>query len=287
MRKMQSMGKFPWANTTSLEEAEFVVIGVPDESGSHSPRRGTSEAPARIRRVANEREVFERLGVKSLAMPSGCEDDEKIFDYGDIHRKDVRNVVEELVKQGKIPITMGGDHSVTAEVLKGIDAVKPVSVIYFDAHPDFICSTREYYGSVVCDISDYKNVRFSSSIEIGIRDSEPEELANLRRKNLRTIGPKELEEKGIAYALREIKERVKGELYISFDMDVVDPAFAPGVSLPVPGGISSGQAFYLVREIAGLGLVGMDVMEVCPPYDLQDMTSHLASRLMMAAICGA
>ncbi|MFQ5815905.1 MAG: arginase, partial [Candidatus Hydrothermarchaeaceae archaeon] len=65
------MDKFPWANTNSLEEAEFVILGVPDESGSHSVRKGAFEAPGRIRRVANEREVFERSGVKSISMPGG------------------------------------------------------------------------------------------------------------------------------------------------------------------------------------------------------------------------
>lgn len=281
------MDKFPWANTDRMEDADFVILGVPDDTGSHSPRKGVSLAPARIRKVANEREVFERSGTRSIAMPGGCEDERRIFDYGDIQRKDVQRVVKTLIEQSKIPIAMGGDHSITAEILKGIDAVKPVSILYFDAHPDFICSTREYYGSVVCDISDYKNVRFSSSIEIGVRDTEPEELVNLRKKHLRTIGPRELEERGIAYVFREVKKRVKGDIYVSFDMDAVDPAFAPGVSVPVPGGISSSQAFYLIREIASLGLLGMDVMEVSPPFDIQDMTSHLASRLMMAAICGA
>jgi agmatinase len=281
------MDKFPWANTNSLDEAKFVILGVPDDSGSHSKRKGASQAPASIRKMACEREVFERAGVTSISLPQFREVDKKIFDYGDIDRSDVGGVVENLVRQGKVPITMGGDHSITAEVLGGIDRVMGVSIVYFDAHPDFICSTREYYGSVVCDISNYKNVKFSSSIEVGVRSPEPEELINLRREKLKTIRPLELEERGIGYALNEIKRRARGGIYISFDMDVVDPAFAPGVSVPVPGGLSSSQALYLVEKISGLGLVGMDVMEVCPPFDLQGITSHLAARLMMIAIGGA
>lgn len=281
------MYKFPWANTDNLEEAEFVIIGVPDEGGSHAHRSGAWQAPDTIRRVAHEREVFERAGIRSISLPGKNAAQRRIFDYGNIAKADIRHIAEDLVRRGKIPVTMGGDHSITAEILKGIDAVRPVNIVYFDAHPDFVCSSREYYGSVVCDISEYKNVRFSSSAEIGIRAPEPEELENLLRKDLLVIRPLELEEKGAAQIFRELKERVKGDLYISFDMDAVDPAFAPGVAVPVPGGISSSKALYLVEELAGLGLIGMDVMEVCPPCDVQDMTSHLASRLMMAAICGA
>lgn len=73
---------------------------------------------------------------------------------------------------------------------------------------------------------------------------------------------------------------------MSFDMDVVDPAFAPGVSTPVPGGLSSSEALYLVREVAKLGLVGFDLMEVSPPFDVQDMTSHLAGRIVLEAASG-
>jgi agmatinase len=119
-----------------------------------------------------------------------------------------------------------------------------------------------------------------------VRDPEPEELLNLRRTHLQTINPIDLAEMGLRRTLDLIKDRVGDKIYLSFDMDVVDPAFAPGVSTPVPGGLSSSEALYLVREVSKLGLVGFDIMEVSPPYDVQDMTSHLAGRIILEAATG-
>ncbi len=284
---MAAQPVFPWANVAGIDEADVVVIGVPDDSGSYARRKGTAQAPRRIREVASEREVFERGGVRSIALPLGCSTDMRIADRGDVAKGEVRDLVRGIVEKGKIPITMGGDHSITAEILKAIDEIMEVSIVYFDAHPDFICSTREYYGSVVCDISEYDRIDFDSSIELGVRAPEPEELINLRRKHLETLSPYDIEALGLKGVLKRIKQRVKKDVYVSVDMDVVDPAFAPGVSVPVPGGLSSAQALYLVRKISEIGLVGLDVMEVCPPYDVQDVTSHLAARVMMEGICGA
>lgn len=276
--------KFAWANAESFDAADVVLFGVPDESGSNSQRKGVSRAPLKIREVSNEREVFERGGMKFTTVPF-CGSQVSIFDMGDIARTDVSSTVEKIARAGKLPVTIGGDHSITAEVLKGLDRLgTKISVVYFDAHPDFICSSREYYGSVVCDIFDYRNIDFASSIEIGIRAPEPEELLNIRRRHLETITPLAIEEHGIRHVLEEIKRRAGEHIYVSFDVDAIDPAYAAGVSTPVPGGLSSSQALYILRKLSGMGLVGFDVMEVCPPYDVQSMTSHLAARLIMACL---
>jgi agmatinase len=213
--------------------------------------------------------------------------EQKIVDVGNIPRNKVSEFVEKITRKAKVPFMIGGDHSITAEALKGFDKIgSKIGVVYFDSHPDFICSSRDYYGSVVCDISEYRNIDFSTSLEIGVRDPEPEELLNLRRTHLQTINPIDLAEMGLRRTLDLIKDRVGDKIYLSFDMDVVDPAFAPGVSTPVPGGLSSSEALYLVREVSKLGLVGFDLMEVSPPYDVQDMTSHLAGRIILEAATG-
>jgi agmatinase len=277
--------KFPWANAEKLEEAGFVLLGVPDESGSSAERKGASQAPKRVREVAQRREVFERHGSTSTAQPGFSGLEVKIFDYGNIEKSKVAALVEKLVRKDKIPITVGGDHSITAEVLKGIDAAeRRVSVAYFDSHPDFICSTKRYYGSVVCDIMDYKNIAFDRSIEIGIRNPEPEELVNIRRENLETISALQVAEHGPNWVASCIKKRVRGSVYVSIDMDVLDPAFAPGVSTPSPFGLSSTDLLLILSKIMKLGIAGMDVMEVCPPYDVNDATSHLAARLIVEAV---
>lgn len=278
---------FAWANTNKVEDADIVLFGVPDESHTHSTRPGTAKGPDRIRKVSIERGVFERSGKNTVSLPAMSPLEQRIIDAGNNSREQVAGLVESVAFEGRIPFMVGGDHSITSEALKGLDRLgSKIGVVYFDSHPDFICSSRDYYGSVVCDISEYKNIDFSTSIEVGVRDPEPEELLNLRRTHLQTITPIDLVEMGLRRAMDLVKDRVGDRIYLSFDMDVVDPAFAPGVSTPVPGGLSSSEALYLVREISKLGLVGFDLMEVSPPYDLQDMTSQLAGRIIVEAASG-
>ena len=278
---------FAWANTDKFEEADIVLFGVPDESHTHAHRYGTVKAPDHIRRVSVDRSVFERSGTKTMSLPTMSPLSQKIMDAGNILRNQVSEFVEKVALEAKVPFMIGGDHSISSEALKGFDRLgSKIGVAYFDSHPDFICSSHDYYGSVVCDISEYRNIDFSTSIEIGVRDPEPEELLNLRRTHLQTINQMDLAEMGLRRTVDLIKDRVGDRIYLSFDMDVVDPAFAPGVSTPVPGGLSSTEALYLVREVSKLGIAGFDLMEVSPPYDIQDITSHLAGRIILEAATG-
>jgi agmatinase len=268
-----------WARQKRIENAEWVIFGVPDDSGSHSYRKGAANGPDRIRSVSVERGIFVRNKVKHITEPQKGELQNNIFDYGNIKKEHVRSFIREAVFHGRKPIILGGDHSITFEVLKAInDVKKDVAVVYLDAHPDFVCSSHNYYGSVMCDVFGLHNIHLRSSVEVGVRAPEKEELKNLKKQHLRTITPLEIIEKGIQQAVAEIKKKVGNkEVYLSIDMDVLDPAFAPGVSTPVPGGLSSKEFIYLIKKIAELDIIGFDIMEVTPKYDVQDMTAHLAA----------
>ncbi|MBI4894780.1 MAG: arginase family protein [Candidatus Aenigmarchaeota archaeon] len=280
--------KLAWSNAKSYDCSDVVVIGVPDDSGSHSKRRGSSKAPDTIRHVSHEREVFFRGGAWNVAAAQTGEIKSKIFDRGNVRKKDVEHIAYRSFADGKMLVSIGGDHSITSEVLRGMNKVdKKISVVYFDSHPDFVCSTRGYYGSVVCDIREFRNVDFSSSIEVGMRQPETEELRNIDRGKLKTITPIEIEEMGVEHALKIIKKKVGRNVYVSLDMDVVDPAFAPAVSTPVPGGISSLQMVYLMKGLAEKGLIGFDLVEICPKYDVQHMTSHLAARIIAETVASS
>jgi len=273
--------KFAYANA-NLKEADVVIVGVPSESGSHAWRKGTAKGPDRIRKVSNIREVFKRNGKKTLAQPQTGELKSKIYDYGNIKKKDVVKVISKLVDQKKFPITLGGDHSITTQVVEGLKKYKDIAVIYFDAHPDIICSSRKYYGSVVCDVLDMPHVDPKSSVEVGLREPEPEELKNLKKKKVKVLTSYNITEIGIKKAFQEIKKKVgKKKIYLSLDLDVVDPAYAPGVETPVPGGLTSAEFIYLMKQISKLNVIGLDVMEVTPSSDIQDMTSHLAVKTII------
>jgi agmatinase len=272
------MEKICWANTDDFEQSEFVIIGIPDESQSHALRKGTEEAPFKIRQISNLRDSFERDGKISLGRPfQGSQ--KKVHDFGNITRSQIESIYDKISASSKIPISIGGDHSITRQIINTITKkYGKISLVYFDAHPDFVSSMTNYYGSVVNDI--LPNVEISSSVQIGIRTPEQEELDNIKKFNLEVITPFDIQKKGIKQVANSILNKLGDKVYISFDMDCVDPAYAPGVSVPVPMGLSSTDAVYLLKEIAKKGIVGMDVMEVCPRFDVKDRTTHLASRII-------
>ena len=272
------MEKICWANTDDFEESEFVIIGIPDESQSHALRKGTEDAPNKIRQISNIRDSFERNGEISFGRPfQGSE--KKVHDFGNIKREQIENIYDNISGSSKIPISIGGDHSITRQIINAITKKHgKISLVYFDAHPDFVSSTSNYYGSVVNDV--LSNIEIATSVQIGIRTPEQEELNNIKKFNLEVITPFDIQEQGIKKIADSILSKLGDKVYISFDMDCIDPAYAPGVSVPVPIGLNIIDAVYLLKEIAKKGIVGMDVMEVCPGFDVKDRTSHLASRII-------
>ncbi|NND86239.1 MAG: arginase family protein, partial [Nitrosopumilus sp.] len=222
-----------------------------------------------------------RGGKLSLGRPfDGYE--KKVHDYGDITRNHIDDVYSKF-DSSKTPITIGGDHSITSQIVNVLgNRFGKISLVYFDAHPDFVSSTRNYYGSVITDV--LSNINIESSMQIGIRSPEKEELDNVQKYNLQVITPFDIQEKGIKEIAKNVLEKLGTNVYISFDMDCIDPSFAPGVSVPVPMGVNSLDAAFLLREIAKRGIVGFDIMEVCPNFDVKDRTSHLASRLISEVI---
>ncbi|MBI1664047.1 MAG: agmatinase [Nitrosopumilus sp.] len=272
------MEKICWANTDNFDEAEFVIIGIPDESQSHALRKGTEEAPSKIRQISNLRDSFERDRQISLGRPfQGTE--KKIHDIGNINREQIENIYDKISASSKIPVSIGGDHSITRQIINTMAKKHgKISLVYFDAHPDFVSSTTRYYGSVVNDV--FSNIEVSSSVQIGIRTPEQEELDNIKKFNIEVITPFDIQEQGIRQVANSVTDRLGDKVYVSFDMDCIDPAYAPGVSVPVPMGLNSTDAVYLLKQIVKKGIVGMDVMEVCPSFDIKDRTSHLASRII-------
>ena len=272
------MEKICWANTENFNDAEFIIVGIPDESQSHALRKGTEEAPFKIRQISNIRDSFERNGNKSIGRPfKGTE--KKVHDLGNITRNKIKDTYENIIDSSKIPISIGGDHSITREIITSISKQKgPLSLVYFDAHPDFVSSHTNYYGSVITDV--LSHIEIESSVQIGIRIPEEEELENLKKYNLHVITPFDIKRKGIEDVANSIMNKLGKNVYISFDMDCVDPSFAPGVSVPVPLGLSSTDCVYLLQRIAEKRIIGMDIMEVCPSFDIKDRTSHLASRII-------
>lgn len=277
-KKTKSTKKICWTNTIGFDSAEVVIIGIPSEVGSHASRKGSSKAPDTIRMVSNRMDVYLHKKTISVANPIGGTPTVRVFDYGNIKSGEISAVFDKIAGS-KIPITIGGDHSNTAPIIKSLSKrLGPISLVYFDAHPDIVASRGRYYGSTVFDSLPYIDAK--SSALVGIRSPEQEEVENIQKHQILVISPFDVAKKGMDQIAEILLGTIKGNVYISLDMDCIDPAYAPGVSVPVPLGLSSLEVAYLVKKLAQKGIVGFDIMEVCPPHDLNHVTSHLASRLI-------
>ncbi|MGI0018426.1 MAG: agmatinase [Nitrosotalea sp.] len=274
--------KICWANTDSFDDADVVIVGIPDESKSHALRKGTSEAPHKIREISSIRDTYKRMDDISPGLPLGGISSQ-VYDYGNIERSQIENTIGRVVSGSKIPISIGGDHSITTEIVKSVaKKYGPLSLVYFDAHPDFVSSIQGYYGSVFYDILPYIDTK--TSVQIGIRTPEKEEIDNIKKYGLKVVTPFDIIQDGMQKTCEKILGTLGKNVYISLDMDAVDPAFAPGVSVPVPLGLTSIDVTFLLKAMARKGICGFDIMEVCPNYDIKDRTSHLASRIISEVI---
>ena len=276
------------SNVKSIFQADIVVIGVPDESRSHAKRVGASKGPDSLRTASNSFEFFEREGkIIPICPMKGTLENKKIFDFGNTSREDLYRLVFDIVSARKLPITIGGDHSITTIILQAIHEAfegDEISLLYFDAHPDFVSSTRNYYGSVITDSSDYIN--FTKSILIGTRAAELEELENASKQKLEIITPMDIIELGINTTIEKIISKCgSSKVYLSIDLDCMDPGVAPGVSVPAPGGLFPLDLLYMIKKITeNLHIVGMDIVELSPDYDLNQNTANHAARILMETI---
>ena len=276
------------SNVHSIAQADIVILGVPDESRSHAKRKGASKGPDSLRLASNYYEFFERHGNRIPICPmSGTLENKKILDFGNVPRDDLYRLVFDIVSTKKIPITIGGDHSITTIILQAIYDTfegEKISLLYFDAHPDFVSSTRNYYGSVITDSSSYIN--FTKSILIGTRAAEMEELKNASKQKLEIITPIDIIELGINATVKKIIAKCgSNKVYMSIDLDCMDPGVAPGVSVPAPGGLFPVDLIYMIKKISeNMQILGMDIVELSPDYDLNQNTANHAARILMETI---
>lgn len=279
--------KLQVSNSDCIEDAAIIIVGLPDNSKSHSKREGIEKGPDNLRLAYNQSNYFKREGRDIHICP--IEDHlngKKIIDIGNTTRTDLYNIVNKIQRLKKIQIVLGGDHSLTTIALNATrEAIgKKISLIYFDAHPDFVSSTVDYYGSVWYDSKNA--IDFDKSFLIGIRAAEPEEVINIKKHNVSVLSPLDIIDKNLSEIADKIIKCCKNQLiYLSIDLDCFDPGFAPGVSVPTPAGLTPLQVIYLVKKICrNLNVIGIDIVELSPDYDNQSITAYLGARLLLEMI---
>jgi agmatinase len=285
----------------SYEGADVVILGAPIDSGT-TYRSGTKMGPQAIRGTDYLPQDGER---PHLNMRVDALKDLKIFDAGDVlmppsdltdSLSRLENATEKLAKAGVIPFILGGDHSIASADVKGIANVLghgKVSMIHFDAHAD---TGTDQWGSLVGHgvpmrrLIESGAVRGDKFLQLGLRGYWPdnETLNWMRNQKMRSYEMTEIHHRGMDVVLNEsFKTLTDGTVgvFLSVDIDVVDPGMAPGTGTPEPGGMTSRELMEAVRRICTeLPIVGVDIVEVSPAYDHADITSLLANRIVLEAL---
>jgi len=278
----------------SLKDVDIGLIGVPFDGGVTN-RTGTRHGPREIRNQSSlMRSVNQSTGVAPFEL---C----KVADIGDAlpespfeleksHRS-IQTFFDEVVKQGILPISAGGDHSITLPILRALAKDGPLALVHFDAHCD---TGGDYLGSKFHHGSPFKIaveeglIDPKKTIQIGIRGSVNNK--NIwkfsHESGMRVIYMDEFYELGIKGIIAEIHQLIGDTpAYITFDVDGLDPAFAVGTGTPEVGGFSTFEAMQMIRGLKGLSVVGADVVEVSPPFDPSGTTALVGATMMFELLC--
>ena len=272
-----------------LEGVNAAVLGIPFDTGV-TYRVGGRFAPAAIREASR------------LLRPYHVEQAIEIFDYvSAVDRGDLAvipgnvqatyQVIEQglapVFKAGVVPLVLGGDHSITlGELRAAAKQFGPLGLIDFDSHTDTWDSywgERYTHGTWCRRALEEGLINPRRAVQVGIRGSlyGSEDRAGAQALGLHLIPTETLLERGVDDVLVEVRERIgAGPVFLSFDIDFIDPAFAPGTGTPEVGGPSSRDALRLVRGLRGLEFVGFDLVEVQPQYDHGEVTSLAAGTLL-------
>jgi len=268
----------------SFDDARIVLFGVPFDRTS-SFRFGSRWAPDAIREASRNFESYMMDHGRDIL-------DIKFHDLGNLPDfasaaemvKEVSETSAKIVRAGKIPIAIGGEHSIAPAVVRGLPA--DVGVIGLDAHLDFRDAYMEDKWSHACSqrrIGDH--VGFDRTVYAGVRSFSAEEKEDRERLGLSFISAYEIHQRGIERAIDRALHAVGREkIHLTIDTDAIDPAFAPAVGNPEPFGLTPLQVKGVVNTLAPR-LVGMDINEVSPAWD-QGQTALLAARLVREAIIG-
>ncbi|MDZ7908690.1 MAG: agmatinase [Gemmobacter sp.] len=273
--------------TKDLTGVDLAITGVPfDQAVTH--RTGTRFGPRAIREASSLQPYDPPHGWGTDPL-----EDMAVIDYGDLafdyaktaeFPERLTDHIRTILTAGAGSVTLGGDHFITWPILKAYaEKFGPMSVIHFDAHSDLWQDddlTRIDHGTMMYKAVKTGVVDPKRSVQIGIRTFCDDYLG------MNVIDARECHEIGVARIVEKVKAIVgDNPVYLTFDIDALDPAFAPGTGTPVWGGLASWQAAAILRDLAGVNLVGGDVVEVSPPYDTTGATAIAGAHVAYELIC--
>lgn len=282
-----------WAGlnvSADIDDADIVILSVPFDGGV-SFRSGAKDGPDAIRditySIAPTTERFQSLKglkVKDIGHMEGRNRDE-LFE-------NTEKQIAELVKQNKKFTVLGGDHSITIPIIRGINQAveQTFGIIHIDAHFD-LCDTLEgdelSHGSTERRALELEHVEKNSQYFIGIRSVEEDELNYIQNNPVQVISAYDFDKMGVNAVVKKVKEAMKpfDKVYITLDIDCLDPAYAAGTGTPQFGGLTSRELLNLLEGLFQLPIIGFDIVEVAPNLD-PALTSVFAARKIITECWG-
>jgi guanidinopropionase len=278
----------------AFKQVDIGLIGVPWDGGTTN-RPGARHGPRQVRDASTMvRNINRANGINPFDL-CAC------ADLGDtpVNPVDLLDALariggfyDQVVQAGVTPLSVGGDHLVSLPILRALGKQQPVGMVHFDAHTD---TANLYFG----DCKYTHGTPFRRAIEEGLLDPKRTVQIGIRgalyndseddwgtQQGIRIIDIDEVQTLGIEGVIREARRVVgDGPTYVSFDVDALDPVYAPGTGTPEIGGLTTLQAQHLVRGLRGLNLVGGDVVEVSPPFDPSGNTALVAATMLFEILC--
>ncbi|RUZ82203.1 agmatinase, partial [Mesorhizobium sp. M7A.F.Ca.US.003.02.2.1] len=274
------------ADNPDFGDLQVAMIGVPMDLGVTN-RPGSRFGPRALRAI-------ERIGPYNHVLECAPTHELRVADIGDTpfrsryrletSHEDIERRTNQIVDAGVIPLSIGGDHSISHPILKAVGKKAPVGLIHIDAHCDtsgLFDMTKFHHGGPFRNAVLDGVLDPTRTIQIGIRGSAEYLWEFTYESGMTVVHAEEMTGLGIPAIIEKARKIVgDGPTYVSFDIDSVDPAFAPGTGTPEVGGLTTREALELLRGLKGLNIVGGDVVEVAPQYDATTNTAHAAAQVL-------
>jgi len=277
-----------------LTDTDIGVIGVPFDGGV-THRSGTRHGPRAVREQSTLLRRFN--GATGVAPFALC----RVRDLGDCWieqpyeltaaLEEIAAFYTQVVQAGVTPLSVGGDHAISLPILRAVAAKGPVGMVHVDAHCDTgddYLGSRFHHGAPFRRAVEDGLLDPTRVIQIGIRGTtnDPDMWGFSQRSGMRVLGMDEFHDQGWRFAAEEARRVVgSGPAYLSFDIDSLDPAHAPGTGTPEAGGITALEALRLLRELRGIDFVGGDLVEVSPPFDVGSLTAFNGASILFELLC--
>jgi agmatinase len=274
------------ADNPEFGNLQVAIIGVPMDLGVTN-RPGSRFGPRALRAI-------ERIGPYNHVLGCAPVFDLRVADIGDVpfasryrlemSHDDIERRIGQIVGAGVVPLSVGGDHSITHPILKAVGRKEPVGLIHIDAHCDTggaFDQTKFHHGGPFRNAVLDGVLDPTRTIQIGIRGSAEYLWEFSYESGMTVIHAEDVPGMGIAAVIEKAKAIVgNGPTYLSFDIDSLDPSFAPGTGTPEVGGLTTREVLELIRGLKGINLIGGDVVEVAPQYDATTNTAHAGAQVL-------